>query len=155
MSSKSKTEAKPAAKKAGTPKTPKQPKAPKPEAETPVAVAEPAAPVDPKTATLGQLTDAYVRAIEDQGHSPSTCRGYKGELHMAEEAIGENTPVASITVEQVARFYKSDPVVKTRDGLPKAQLGVDKTRRVLRLALVWAVQQGWIETAPLPEPVKS
>ena len=34
---------------------------------------------------------------------------------------------------------------------PKAKPSIDKTRRVLRLALCWAVEQGWLEKAPLPE----
>jgi hypothetical protein len=42
-------------------------------------------------------------------------------------------------------------VTLLKSGKPKAKPSVDKTRRVLRLALVWAVEQGWIEKAPLPE----
>ena len=36
-------------------------------------------------------------------------------------------------------------------GKAKAEPTVLKTRRVLRLALVWAQEQGWIAEAPIPE----
>ena len=37
-----------------------------------------------------------------------------------------------------------------KTGKPKAKPSVDKARRVLRLALCYAVEAGWLEKAPLP-----
>jgi hypothetical protein len=39
----------------------------------------------------------------------------------------------------------------TRTGVAKAAPTFKKTRRVLRLALVWAQEAGLVEKAPLPE----
>ena len=49
-------------------------------------------------------------------------------------------------------FFASKAVTKLRSGRAKAKPSVDKTRRVLRLALVWAAEQKWIGAAPIPEP---
>ena len=43
-------------------------------------------------------------------------------------------------------------MTKTRAGKAKAKPGVDKTRRVLRLALVWTADSGLIKKAPIPQP---
>jgi len=53
----------------------------------------------------------------------------------------------------VETFFKSKTVTKLRSGKNKSQLSIDKTRRVLRLALVRAADRGIVEKAPLPEPV--
>jgi hypothetical protein len=48
-------------------------------------------------------------------------------------------------------YFTSDRVMKTRTGVEKAPPTFKKTRRVLRLALVWAQDAGLVEKAPLPE----
>jgi hypothetical protein len=51
----------------------------------------------------------------------------------------------------VLDYFVSVRVTKTRTGVLKANPTVDKTRRVLRLALQWAQETGLIAAAPLPE----
>jgi len=65
------------------------------------------------------------------------------------------TPIADITPEKVHAFFTSKRVTKLRSGRNKSQLSIDKTRRVLRLALVWAEDSGVIAKAPLPEPANA
>jgi len=43
-------------------------------------------------------------------------------------------------------------VTKLRSGKSKAKPSIDKTRRVLRLALCWAAERGIVSTAPIPGP---
>ncbi len=52
----------------------------------------------------------------------------------------------------MAIYFASDRVTKLRTGKPKAKPSVDKTRRVLRLALVWAAEKKLIKAAPIPVP---
>ena len=59
--------------------------------------------------------------------------------------------LASLTQRKVKAFFESDAVVKTRGGRAKARPSIDKTRRVLRLCLVWAAEQKLIAEAPIPE----
>jgi site-specific recombinase XerD len=111
----------------------------------------------PKTdLTLADLCERYIKHLEeDDGKSPGTCSSYAAELKLAIKHLGGDTPIASITTEQVAEFFGSKPVVKLRSGKAKSQLSIDKTRRVLRLALVWAAERKWLASAPIPEATQS
>jgi hypothetical protein len=101
--------------------------------------------------TLAELCERYVKHMEDDGKSPGTCSSYTAELKLAVKHLGGETQIASITPEQVTAFFVSKPVVKLRSGKAKSRLSIDKTRRVLRLALVWAAEKKWIPSAPIPE----
>jgi hypothetical protein len=110
-------------------------------------------PKNSKTAvTLGDLADRYIKHLEDDGKSPGTLSSYMAELKLAIKQLGGDTKIADITTERVGEYFDSEPVTKLRSGGKKAQPSVDKSRRVLRLALVWAAEQKWIAVAPIPEP---
>jgi hypothetical protein len=72
------------------------------------------------------------------------------ELKLALRELGETTPLADLTSEKVGGFFASAAVTKTRHGKHKAKATIDKTRRVLRLALVWAQDEKLVEVAPIP-----
>ena len=73
---------------------------------------------------------------------------YTNDLEVAYEFLGGDTAAAEITEKQIAAFNVSKGVMKKRNGKPKAQPTILKTRRALRLALVWAEQKGLIKKAP-------
>jgi hypothetical protein len=102
-------------------------------------------------ATLADLAAAYAVQMENDGKSAGTIASYGMELKLAQDEIGAETPLADLTPERVEAFYDSKRVTKLRSGKQKSQLSIDKTRRVLRLALVWAAERGIIEKAPIPE----
>jgi len=62
----------------------------------------------------------------------------------------DETRVRDLTEEQVRAFFLSDRVTLKRSGQRKAEVGIAKTRRILRLALTWAQEVGLIENAPIP-----
>lgn len=101
--------------------------------------------------TLGELARRYVEHLAVEDKSPGTQFSYSQELRLACKELHEDAPIALLTVEDVRRFFTCDKVMKLRSGKPKAQPSIDKSRRVLRLALVWAAEKGWIPTAPIPE----
>ena len=101
--------------------------------------------------TLGMLAGRYLEHLERQDKSHGTLFSYGIEIRTACKELGADTLIASLTPEQVAAYFESPRVTLLKSGKPKAKPSIDKTRRVLRLALVWAVEQGWIEKAPLPE----
>jgi len=108
----------------------------------------------PKAAfTLADLCEQYVRHLEEEGKSAGTVSSYTAELKLACKHLAAETVATAITVEKVAIYFASDPVTKLRTGKPKAQPSIDKTRRVLRLALVWAADTKLIKSAPIPVPV--
>jgi hypothetical protein len=115
------------------------------------------ASIDPSL-TLVQLASKYVEHMEQDGKSLGTCFSYSMELKAAQNELGAETPIASLTAEAIEKFNKSKRVTRLKSGKPKSQLSIDKTRRVLRLALAWAAQSGLIAASPIPaknEPEKS
>ena len=105
----------------------------------------------PGTATLADIAAGYLADMEAKGKSNGTIASYGMELKTAMVELGEGTLVAELTPEQVQTFFESKRVTKLRSGKSKAKPSIDKTRRVLRLALCWAAERGIIEKAPLPE----
>jgi hypothetical protein len=100
--------------------------------------------------TLANVADGYLADLEKHGKSASTITSYRIDLGVALRHFGPETKAAGITQKQVETFNTSAAVTKTRAGKAKAKPGVLKTRRVLRLALVWAADAGLIEKAPIP-----
>ena len=80
-----------------------------------------------------------------------TLFSYKLDLVTALDELGRDTKLADLTPTRVLEYFNSDRVMRTRTGVAKAAPTYKKTRRVLRLALVWAADAGLIEKAPLPE----
>jgi hypothetical protein len=52
-------------------------------------------------------------------------------------------------------FFICDRVMKTKTGVAKARPTFEKTRRVLRQALVYAQEVGLVAKPPLPEDAAS
>jgi hypothetical protein len=114
------------------------------------------APPQPKTAaldpdlTLGHLAGLYLDHLSQAGKSLATQFSYSMDLVTAKKALGINTKIAALTPERVAEYYESPEVTMRKNGRPKTKVTIDKCRRVLRLALVWAEETGLIAKAPLP-----
>jgi hypothetical protein len=106
------------------------------------------------TATLADIAAGYLADMQAKGKSDGTVSSYRMELKTAMDELGGATPIAEITVERVQAYFASKRVTKLRSGKNKSQLSIDKTRRVLRLALCWAAERGIVEKAPIPEPAK-
>jgi hypothetical protein len=101
--------------------------------------------------TLAGLADAYINALGTVGKGLGTQLSYRLDLSVALKALGEETRVDELTEEKVTAFFESATVTKTRTGNQKAQVSIDKTRRVLRQALAYAVKEGHIATTPVAQ----
>jgi len=104
----------------------------------------------PADTTLAQLAEAYIHQLESVGKSHGTLAGYANELKLARAELGDEARVRDLTEKQVRAFFLSDRVNLKRSGQRKAEVGIAKTRRILRLALTWAQEVGLIENAPIP-----
>jgi hypothetical protein len=109
--------------------------------------------IDPNL-TLEQLSRAYLDHIEKDGKSVGTCFSYLMELKVATSELGAGTLVSALTAEAIDKFNKSRRVTRLKSGKPKSQLSIDKTRRVLRLALAFGEQHGLIERSPISAKVE-
>ncbi len=107
-------------------------------------------PANVTSATLLDASAGFIAAIEAEGASEATVSGYRRELKIVLEHFGEDVLLCSLTPRKVQNYFESDAVMIARDGAPKAEPSWQRTRRVLRLALVWAVEKGMLEAAPLP-----
>lgn len=101
--------------------------------------------------TLAELSERYIKHLEAEDKSQGTMFSYAMELKTACKVLGADTLIASLTTEQVRAYFESDAVMKLRNGRDKALPSYAKTRRVLRLALVYAAERGWLSSAPIPE----
>ncbi len=101
--------------------------------------------------TLADLAREYIAHLDRTGKSAGTLFSYKMELESAIAEIGATAALVELTPERVVAFNESERVLKTKTGRPKSKLTIDKTRRVLRLALVWAAEKDWISEAPIPQ----
>jgi hypothetical protein len=126
--------------------TPKKGRAPKAGKRAPNKAAPKEAPAAP--GSLRAIGDGWLASLRAAGHTPSTISSYGNDLEIAYEHLGQDTAAGTITEKQIAAFNASKGVVKTRTGKPKAQPTILKTRRALRLALIWAEQKGLIKRAP-------
>lgn len=101
--------------------------------------------------TLEEICGRYLASLDQRGAGLGTISSYDAELNLALRELGKDTIANALTSEQVAAYFASDVVMRTRSGTPKARATFEKSKRVLRQALVYAEQQGLIAKAPLPE----
>jgi hypothetical protein len=94
--------------------------------------------------TLADLSERYLRHMEEEGKSPGTCASYAMELKVARDELGAETLAGDLTAERLAAFNASPRVTLLRSGRPKAKPSIDKTRRVIRLAMAWATEAGLV-----------
>ncbi len=111
---------------------------PVPDTQTALVGLEPNPKRQRKPKTLADVFAGYLTALEARGASSGTIASYRMELDLAAKALGADTPLSTLTDTAVAEFFESVPVTRKRNGKPKSPLSIDKTRRVLRQALVWA-----------------
>ena len=98
--------------------------------------------------SLRAIGDGWLDSLRAAGHTPSTVSSYGNDLAIAYDHLGADTAAATITEKQISAFNASKGVTRKANGNPKAQPTILKTRRALRLALVWAAQKGLIAKAP-------
>ena len=105
----------------------------------------------PENPTLQDVCDGYIESIQKDGRTSGTAASYTNDLKVATKFLGAQSPVNQLTVERVQEFFDSPGVTTKRNGVPKNSISIAKTRRILRLALVWATEAKWIKAAPLPK----
>jgi len=101
--------------------------------------------------TLHQAAEAYIEHLRAQGKKERTLLTYAKDFQQIEAFFGPEKDLASIQIPQVGKFFKSDILLKMPSGKERALRTVEKTQRVFRMFLVWAVETGRIRVLPLPK----
>lgn len=105
--------------------------------------------------TLSVLTKKYLQMLLEQGKNKRTIYAYGKDCEQILAHFGADKQLNKLIPAQVARFYVSEELLKIKSsGKERAHVSVERTKRVLRLILVWAQRQGYIANIPLPNKVK-
>ena len=101
--------------------------------------------------TLHDAAQAYLDHIRSQGKKERTIYTYGNDFKLIESFFGADRKLSAILTPQVGKFFKSDALLKLPNGKMRAEPTVAKTKRVLRMFLVWAQETGRIKDLPLPK----
>ena len=102
---------------------------------------------------IREACTAFVTHQRERGQKPSTIGTICRTLELLIEEMGEEKEVGKILTVHVDKFYKSEAATMQpgKDGLkPRAKASVLQIRRIVRLALVWWKEQGWLDKIPVP-----
>ena len=103
--------------------------------------------------TLGQAMADYLEHLKTEGKSERTLYTYGQDARQITGFFGTERKLTSILTPHVGKFLKSDALLRLPNGAERAEPTVRKTVRVLRMFLVWARDNGYIEKLPLPKNV--
>ncbi|MFH2113683.1 MAG: hypothetical protein ABIJ86_04165 [Spirochaetota bacterium] len=81
----------------------------------------------------------------------ATLYTYGKDFEQIEAFFGAGRNLAGILTPHVGKFFKSDALLKLPNGKKRAKPTVDKTRRVIRMFLIWAKETGRVDKLPLPK----
>jgi len=101
--------------------------------------------------TLHEAAKAYIEHLRTQGKTERTLYTYGKDFEQIETFFGAERKLPSILTPHVGKFFKSDALLKLLNGKKRAKPTVEKTRRVLRMFLIWAKETGRIDKVPLPK----
>ena len=101
--------------------------------------------------TLHEAAKAYIEHLRTQGKMERTLYTYGKDFEQIETFFGAERKLTSILVPHVGKFFKSDALLKLPSGKKRAKPTVEKTKRVLRMFLIWAQETGRIDKLPLPK----
>lgn len=103
--------------------------------------------------TLGQAMADYLEHLKSEGKSERSLYTYGMDAKQITRFFGADRKLTSILTPHVGKFLKSNTLLKLPNGTERAEPTVRKTVRVLRMFLVWARENGYIEKLPLPKDV--
>ena len=103
--------------------------------------------------TLGQSMAEYLEHLKTEGKSDRTLYTYGRDAKQIISFFGAERKLTSILTPHVGKFLKSDALLRLPSGSERAELTVRKTVRVMRMFLLWCLEQGYITGLPLPRDV--
>ena len=101
--------------------------------------------------TLHEAIKAYMDHLRAEGKKERTLYTYGKDVEQIEAFFGADRKISTILTPHVGKFFKSDLLLKLHNGSDRATPTVEKTKRVLRMFLVWARETARIDTLPLPK----
>ena len=103
------------------------------------------------TDTLHEAAQAYLDHLKGEGKKERTLYTYGKDFEQIEAFFGADRKLKGILAPHVGKFLRSDALLKLPSGKDRSKPTVEKTKRVLRMFLVWAHETGLIDKLPLPK----
>ena len=103
--------------------------------------------------TIKETIPEYLAHLKSQGKKESTRYTVNLNLNLMVKHFGEGKEVAKILPAHVSSFFKSD-LATTVHGRPRSEPTILQIKRITRQFLVWANEQGYISSIPLPADEK-
>ena len=103
------------------------------------------------TETIHNAALAYLNHLHSEGKKERSIYTYSKDLEQIERFFGGERRLSSILAPQVSQFIQSDILLKLPNGEMRAEPTIEKTKRCLRMFLVWAKNKRLIDTLPLPD----
>ena len=102
-----------------------------------------------KQIKLQSAVESYIQHLQDKNQKPSTVGTARRTLALLVAEMGEKKEVAKILPVHVSKFFNSEAATMLR-GKPRAMPSILQIRRIVRAALVFWHEQGWVASVPLP-----
>ena len=106
-----------------------------------------------KELELSIAIEEYIGHLKAIGKKASTVGTATRTMSLFEEHLGAKKVVAKIMPVHVAGFFNSETAT-TLKGKPRAKASILQIRRIVRSALVWWHEQGYLASVPLPKDEK-
>ena len=97
--------------------------------------------------------EEYIEHLVAVGKKASTVGTAKRTMALMEGHLGAKKVIAKIMPVHVAGFFKSEAAT-TLKGKPRAKASILQIRRIVRGALVFWHEQGYLDSVPLPKDEK-
>lgn len=102
---------------------------------------------------LHEAKTAFLDHLKTQGKSPRTLYTYGKDLDYLITFFGAERDLTRLRVTDMGKWLKSEAYLKTPTGKPRGERTLRKNERTIRQLFVWAKEQGWIESLPLPKAI--
>lgn len=101
--------------------------------------------------TIEELIPAYLSHLREKGKTERTLYTYGKDCEQIQAFFGPDKKLINILPVHVGKFYKSDELLRMPNGKDRAPATVNKTRRVFKAMMEFALEQGSIKALPLPK----
>jgi hypothetical protein len=99
---------------------------------------------------MAEAAQAYLRHLEVEGKSPSTCGTTKRTLALVVDHFGTDHEIDKLAVQDLEEFFASEAATK-QQGKPRAAASIAQIQRLVRAAFAWWRKQGEGIAAPTTE----
>ena len=101
--------------------------------------------------TLQELSQAYLAHLRQKSKTERTLYTYGKDCEQIQAFFGSDKKLTNILPVHVGKFFKSDELLKMPNGKGRAPATVNKTRRVFKAMLTYALEEGHIKNLPMPK----